>query len=366
MPARLKSTAPSASRLGFTLIELLVVIAIIAILIALLVPAVQKVREAAARSQCQNNLKQLGVALHNYHDVYKCFPVGTFDDDNNNWGWGTAITPFIEQQGLWDRFNRDRTVMKGPGADNGTGAFAIFIPGNGPNVWPNLSPGFNCDWMNNIGGTINKAAGLDPVSGLGAVQTLIPVFQCPADIWPKTLTGGSGAGSLVLAGKSNYLGNHGSFPARNANATLPTACGNPRGDRSDGVLLRAGNNNNTWAVSIAMITDGTSNTAAIGEVTPNNQSYPLNETNRIPTWAGGNRQFGGCARIHNYFRFMDTQFPLNLKVGANADFAFGSQHPNGANFLFGDISVRMIQDDINLAAYQSLGTRDGAEAVQVP
>ena len=105
---------------GFTLIELLVVIAIIAILIALLLPAVQQAREAARRTQCKNNMKQLGLALHNYHDVYNAFPSGWIAVDNgvqsahdglNGAGWGTMILPYLEQSALYNQFNATSPSM---------------------------------------------------------------------------------------------------------------------------------------------------------------------------------------------------------------------------------------------------------------
>src|ERR1700735_893429 len=108
-------------RSGFTLIELLVVIAIIAVLIAMLLPAVQAARETARRSQCTNNLKQIGLALHNYHDARKCFPAGYIDRNTNavstpdndlgpGWGWGAALLPFIEENNVYSQINFSQSV----------------------------------------------------------------------------------------------------------------------------------------------------------------------------------------------------------------------------------------------------------------
>jgi len=136
-------------RRAFTLIELLVVIAIIAVLIALLLPAVQQAREAARRSQCKNNLKQIGLAIHNYHDSFNTIPPGYIDIGGSGWGWTAMILPQLEQAPLYNRIN------------------------------------FNASWV---------ADATNPLS-------ILPALRCPSDTGGNTVTGLS-----VVAGRSNYPG----------------------------------------------------------------------------------------------------------------------------------------------------------------
>jgi len=339
------------------LIELLVVIAIIAILIALLVPAVQKVREAAARTQCVNNLKNIGLALHGYHDVRKTMPVGMFNDDNRNWGWATAILPHIEQGAVFNALNAQLWTN-----------FSIFIPGGGRNVWPGQANS-NSDNLNGYG---TGGGIIDIRAGGGAAGTVIPVYQCPSDLWPKQTDTGFG--------KLNYLANMGSDVSGGNWAVW----GSPVvGSNMDGIMVQSNSNDFTWTTSLTQIPDGSSNTVIVGEVTanedavslayasgsnPKSNAYGKKETQRFPIWAGGN-PLGNSSNgpddqggQHRYFRVMDITYPLNLKNGVNASRCFGSQHTGGANMCFADGTVRFMSSSINGAIYRALGTRNGGEA----
>jgi prepilin-type N-terminal cleavage/methylation domain-containing protein/prepilin-type processing-associated H-X9-DG protein len=326
---------------AFTLIELLVVIAIIAILIGLLVPAVQKVRAAAARAQCQNNFKQLGLALHAYHDTVKSFPVGAHDDDNDTWGWGTAILPYIEQSTVFNQLNAQIWVN-----------FTIFIPGGGPNKAPGKADGFNVDTMDAVGAGGSR---INTTAGGGVAKTILPVYMCPADIWPNVNNAGYG--------KTNYFGNMG-HDSSGGNWASWT---NPNGGTETGMLLQANSNTQTWNTKMASVIDGTSNTVFVGEgtATAAGTEYEVNQTARVPMWAGGNPAFSGQGRQHNYFKIMDAAYPLNLKTGTNSNRVFGSQHGGGANFLFADGSVRFVTDSVSPVVYKAVGTRAGGEAVSL-
>jgi len=325
---------------GFTLIELLVVIAIIAILIALLVPAVQKVREAAARMSCSNNLKQIGLAMHGFHDTYKHLPIGEWNDDNVDVGWGTWILPHIEQNAIWNQIYPN--LAKVPNA------------GGGRN-------GYNMD---------GPPAGSGRVSSFQAqASNVLSVYLCPSDVLPNTFNNGYA--------KSNYCGNIGTAP-NNISGTHASGfgCGGGYNDSTQtGVLLFSNNNDTTTCPKLTSITDGTSNTVGVAEVTQNNWAQATNlGEGALPIWCGGNPNARGCGDVWGMastFRCMDTNFPINFGTRPNGNgwgvdrsiLCFGSQHTGGANFMLMDGSVRFISDSVDLNVYRALGTRNGGEAV---
>lgn len=303
---------------AFTLIELLVVIAIIAILIALLLPAVQQAREAARRTQCKNNLKQFGLALHNYHDTFQAFPPGftdTIGDDLETTSCGWALTafilPYFDQAPLYNQFNFNTTP------------FALKTPGGAS------------------------------VSNQTLVATKVPGYMCPSDTNPGTIannagSAGTGAGTAAIA-LCSYMGCNGSFDG----APCKAAANPVTVDERNNGMFRVDS-----AVKIRDMTDGTSNAIGIGEV-----RYILNFTDSTGTATGSQRNFafgnittsGGanCNNAgynsngsHNHLRF--TRKKLNGPMLDASDLwrAFHSLHVGGAQFLLGDGSVRFISENI--------------------
>ena len=229
----------SRTRQGFTLIELLVVIAIIAILIALLVPAVQKVRAAAARTQCSNNLKQLALACASYHDANKQFPQNYYTGGYTtaSWNWITFILPYIDQGPLFATLNIQFNTAANPQ----------------PTTLPNSFP-------------------------VAVFQTNIAVLRCPADpdsrtvLWTNDASHGNPSGGCAI---SNYKGvcgqnwewGNAAWNTVAAAASAPTASSINGLDQGDGLLYRS-NGTNGKAFTFNSITDGSSNTFLIGEDLP--------------------------------------------------------------------------------------------------
>jgi len=298
-------------RRGFTLIELLVVIAIIAILIGMLLPAVQKVRESAAASTCRNNLHQLGIALHQYHETQGRLPPGA--TTANELSWHVYILPNIEQGNLYNQFS-----------------FASG-PFNGP--------------PNNEG----------PKKNLYALNR-IPTFLCPSSTAEQMLTNppnSSNAGDLV-GGTPPYtthyygvMGPKGTNPSTTQPYPLDAS-----GQATHGGFAQQGVLGRDSKIKLTDLKDGTSNTLMVGEMS---WIDPVNGA-RFRSWVRGCDAAPVCSGCKNVALAINT-----LSTALFNDMAFGSQHQGGANFCMGDGSVRFIPDGINLGVYLSLASRSGGE-----
>ena len=326
----------SSDRRGFTLIELLVVIAIIAILIALLVPAVQKVREAAARTQCVNNMKQLGVALHNYHEVFKRFPYGNTNiDDSARCNWAAHIFPYIELP---------FTPMIVAPTGTRTNSFGTVV----------LQPGIR-----------NDAIGNDFV---------VKMFICPSD--------GVTMHTARTHGMTNYLGvNAPNTDQRDVHNTsikgvfvyqvhVTSLAPNQNPSTAGAVTVM------TPATTINRITDGTSNTLMVGErpAMPNNGgqsgnanfcgAWVLSEVDSmlgLPStrqWCATRDKAGNaCPSGNQWF-----QQPNGADNPCDANH-YWSKHPGGGNWLFADGSVRFLAYSVGTSIQAAMATKGDGEVI---
>ncbi len=305
------------TRSAFTLIELLVVIAIIAILIGLLLPAVQKVREAAARMSCSNNLKQIGIAVHSYHDANGRIPFSWspgnygYDDNGRSWSWLSQILPYIEQNNL-----------------------------------------YNAGQLGTSGG-LSGVAPAAPVLTFNQAQavhaTQIKTFLCPSDpsnsiAQTNRANGSTGSG----AGNTNYKGVAGSNWQWGSFQNYPNGNGNGL-DAGNGMFYRSDNNR---AMTLIGVTDGLTNTLMVGE--------DLASFNTHCAWARANYSTGTCS------------IPLNNAMQAGQPgfnnpgdwpnvYSFRSRHTGGAQFALGDGSVRFVRQSIDINQYRAASTATGGE-----
>jgi len=307
----------SDRRRAFTLIELLVVIAIIAILIALLVPAVQKVREAAARTQCINNLKNIGLALHGFHDVSKRLPPGC-STDQKPWGtggghgssWKVFILPYIEQGSLYSKWQ--------------------FTGGSG--------------WEN-----VNNTNLVD--------QYTIPVYRCPSTTLPEFYQNNVAQNGTSRQMFSCYTGIAGSF---NLGFNDPTIAGTTCCDANSGSVSASGVLFPNSSVKLVEISDGTSNTIMVGEQSahlkdalgqnipgPNGAITSQGPHGWIMGTSNGDSPPNGQNRAMNTttVRYSINQIGLSLNSGgttgnAGSNVPLSSNHTGGANMLFADGTVR--------------------------
>ena len=298
-------------RIAFTLVELLVVIAIIGVLLGLLLPAVQAAREAARRSQCVNNLKQMGTAIQNYHSQESSFPPGASkheEEDKVGLSWRVFILPFLELN----------------------------------NIYEQIAP------LPNGGG-----------ANLSAQGTLIEIYHCPSAERPP-----ADPGFLKI---SNYAGISGANNTNNPEDVVnleDNLCGDLE---VNGVFYPESN------IRIAQITDGSSNTLAIGE-----RLYSFRDWVSGMTWFGDNpptASTGWCTgsgkTIHfplnaDHWEFGFYRFDFQMPPGGERkmllnELPFASVHPGGGNFCLADGSVHFFNEDIDFTVYQAMATRNGGE-----
>ncbi len=316
----------SRHRTGFTLIELLVVIAIIAILIALLLPAVQQAREAARRSTCKNNMKQIGLAIHNYHDTHRVFPCGVFSGTGHVYqsagmhgsGWFHQILPYIDQSSVYDSISNFFAAGAAVGGDN----------------------------------EVYRAP--------AAIRQLrVPAFMCPSDPNSGSLPGPSHAngfqGNYQLCMGSDNLGTYGGWPAA------------LHGDQRNGMFYFQS------STKMRDLTDGTSNTTMGSESVSRGTGLEYGAPGQYWNgyWGGPiftaaeNPNTPVADRIHTCLNTTTPHAPCVSigGTGTNAGTFARSMHVGGVHIILADGSARFVSENIALIIWQGLATRAGSEVL---
>lgn len=317
---------------AFTLIELLVVIAIIAILIALLLPAVQQAREAARRTQCKNNLKQLGLAMHNYHDTHNAFPPNRMADYqgannfNNNCysslGWTFQLLPYFDQAPLYNSVNTAYCATSNQGGDSLYGTSA-------------------------------------PAPMIAARNTVITGLLCPSNPQGKITNGGSFRDSSwddgISGARTDYVGNLGFMNSGHRDCPFADYPGVEWAASWDMGIQPLQNHNGVFgfqgSINLGQITDGTSNTLMIIE------SMHWREKEQKESVWGDSHWFGPWA-VHS------VEMPIN--TDPNSDYRcdqWSSNHVGGAHTVLCDGSVRFVGENIAHSVRLAIGTRGRNETV---